>query len=330
MFGELMRLAPRSVPEVEIVYASFEALPGTQELRAWLDAAHTDTCCVVAANAHIEVFWNFSKDLFTWCQAHTVPAYVYAHDYWPHHKDNLLTLTGLGASILASTPSVAATLREAGFRSEVVAVGVPLPEAWPALRAPASPKCVASVGRLVPRKRFSDLVRAFAESGLDGQARLYLRVLPSHVFSATLDDEQLRAIEAEIERGRLTGVVLDRQPGDPPNYTAYSAYVCASSYEGFSMTVIEAAFYGCPPLMSDIAPHRSSARILFGSRADEFLYPAGDHRALAHLLRDEIVTGWRRQLIGARISDIRATIASRWSLGETARALARVARRPPG
>ena len=326
MFGELLRLAPQSAPQIELAYQSYEPHASAAELRARLDAAHPDASCVVAVNAHIEVSWDLSEELFGWCLARGTPAYVYAHDYWPHHKDNLRTLTTrFGARLLASTPFVADTLLREGFSPQVMEVGVPLPDAWPAARTPASPKVVASAGRLVPRKRLPDIVRAFAESELDGLARLYLRVLPSNVFSPASDGEQLREIEAEVERARLTSVVLDRQPGERPDYSAYSAYVCSSSYEGFSMTVIESAFHGCPPLMSDIPPHQGIARALFGERAGDFLFPVGDHRALAALLRDEITTAWRKALLDARIAEIRATIASRWSLEETARALARLA-----
>lgn len=326
MFGELLRLAPRSAPEIELAYESYEPHASAAGLRARLDAAHRDASCVIAVNAHIEVSWDLSEELFRWCFARGTPAYVYAHDYWPHHKDNLTALTTrFGARLLASTPFVAETLQQEGFSAQVLDVGVPLPDAWPATGTQASPKVVASVGRLVPRKRLPDIVRAFAESGLDGRARLYLRVLPSQVFSPASDGKQLREIEAEIERARLANVVVDRQPGEPPDYAAYSAYVCSSSYEGFSMTVIESAFHGCPPLMSDIAPHQRSARALFGERAGDFLYPVGDHHALAGLLRDEITTGRRKALLDARIAAIRATIASRWSLEQTAQALARLA-----
>lgn len=327
MFDELLRVAPRAAPEVALAYESYEPYASAAELRSRLDAAHGDAACVIAANAHIEVSWELSEELFRWCLARSIPAYVYAFDYWPHHEENLRALTTrLGARVLASTPFLADALLPEGFGSELVEIGVPLPDAWPAARTPASPKVIASAGRLVPRKRLPDIARAFAESGLDGLARLYLRALPSQVFSPDADQEQLREIEAEVERARLTSVVLDRRPGAPPDYAAYSVYVCASSYEGFSMTVLESAFHGCPPLMSDIPPHQRSARALFGELAADFIFPVGDSRALAGLLRDEIATGRRKALVDTRLDEIRATIAARWSLEQTARALSRLAR----
>lgn len=327
MFGELLRVAPRSAPDIEFAYQSYEPHASAAELRARLDAAHTDASCVVAVNAHIEVMWNLSEELFAWCRARGTPAYVYAHDYWPHHKEYLSALTTRhGARVIVSTPFIAEALRQEGFSSEVIDVGVPLPDVWPAVATPASPKRIASAGRLVPRKRLPDIVRGFAGSGLDGVARLYLRALPSNVFSPDSDAEQLREIHAAIEQARLTSVVVDRQPGEQPDYRSYSAYVCSSSYEGFSMAVIESAFHGCPPLMSDILPHQRIARALFGAQAADFMYPVGDCHALAGLMRDEITTARRKALLDARIDEIRATIAARFSLAGTARALARLAR----
>ena len=41
------------------------------------------------------------------------------------------------------------------------------------------------------------------------------------------------------------------------------------SYEGFSMTPIEAAYTGCPPLMSEIPAHRAIAQTLFPGQAGD-------------------------------------------------------------
>lgn len=336
LFGELLRHALRSVPEIEIAYESYEPYASPAALRARLDTAYRDASCVVMANAHIEVSWDLSEALFGWCRVRGLPAYDYVFDYWPHHEDNLRALTTrLGAHLVTSTPFLEESLRREGFASQLIEQGVPLPDTWPAAKAPASPKVIASAGRLVPRKRLPDVVHAFAESGLDGRARLYLMVAPSHVFTTEADEGQLREIRNEVERARLTGVTVDRRSGERadhdlgstwyPDYAAYSVYVCASSYEGFGMPVVEAAFHGCPPLMSDIPPHRRSALILFGDRADDFLFPVGDCRALAALMRDEITSGRRQAHLAARIADVRATIVSRFSLAQTARGLARLA-----
>jgi hypothetical protein len=74
MFGELLRLARRAAPEIELAYQSYEPHTSAAALCAQLDAAHSDASCVVTANAHIEVSWNLSKALFAWCLAHGTPA----------------------------------------------------------------------------------------------------------------------------------------------------------------------------------------------------------------------------------------------------------------
>jgi len=326
MFAELLRLAPSAAPGVRFAYESYEPYASAADWHGHLDRAHGDAACVVAINAHIEVSWELTEELFRWCRARSIPAYDYAHDYWPQHRAALEMLTGeLGARLLASTPFLAESLAQEGFRAELLEVGIPLPGEELARPARPEEQVVASAGRLVPRKRLPDVVRGFAASGLDGRARLYLRALPSQVFSPGSDAEQLRAIEAEMARGQLRHVTLDRQAGPPPDYAAYAAYVCASGYEGFSMTVIEAAFHGCPPLMSDIPPHRYSAAIMFGEAAGEFLFPVGDAQALGALLRDELLTGRRKALLAGRQGEVRAAIAAHWSLARTAQALAALA-----
>jgi glycosyltransferase involved in cell wall biosynthesis len=325
MFAEVMRIAPLSAPDVALAYESYEPYRSANDWRAALEVKHADAACVVSVNPHIEVSWDLSAELFSWSQARGIPAYVYAHDYWPHHKENLKILTKeLGGRILASTPFLKHQLDAESFPSSLVEVGVPLPDVWPRTGASPSGKVIASAGRLVPRKRLQDIVRAFATSGVDGTASLYLRVLPSNVFSATADDEQLGEIATEVARASLSNVTVDRSPGDPPDYSAFAAYVCSSSYEGFSMAVIEAAFHGCPPLMSNIPPHQRTARILFAHRAEDFLFPVGEHRALAAMIRDEVESGRRRAFLLSRLDEVRRAIAAHWSLARTVESLARL------
>jgi glycosyltransferase involved in cell wall biosynthesis len=328
MLGDMLDVASRKLIDVQFAYEPYENFASPPALRERLDAAHADVSCVIAVNAHIEVLWEFSEELFRWCRSHKIPAYVYAHDYWPQHKDYLIALTTrYGARVIASTPFIAGSLAEEGFSSEVVGVGVPLPEELSPVRTLSSPKVIASAGRLVPRKRLPDIVRAFGMSGLDETAQLYLRVLPSNVFSVASDAAELQAIQIEIDRRHLKHVTVDRRVGERPDYEAYSAYVCSSSYEGFSMAVIEAAFYGCPPLMSDILPHQRTAKALFGDDAIQFLFPVSEHKVLADLLRDEIATGRRKALLDAQIDKIRTAIVTRWSIEQMARALASLADR---
>ena len=282
MLGELLRLLGLEHPDVPVAYASYDEHASPAALRAALEGRYAEAACVVAFNAHIEVAADKSAALFAGCRALGIPSWVYVHDYWPHHRPYLQALVvEHGALVLASTPFLRESLARDGFDAPVLPVGVRLPDRAPDVPIHHGSKLVASAGRLVPRKRFSDLVRAFAAARLADHARLYLRVLPSHVYRVEEDDALFAALEAEARRlGLGDSVTLDRRARETHDYAPYDVYVCASEYEGFSMTVIEAAYHACPPIMSDIAPHRVIARALFGDAAPDHLYPTGDHAAL--------------------------------------------------
>jgi glycosyltransferase involved in cell wall biosynthesis len=335
LYGEILRLARRQEPGVQIVYESYEAHASAAEFVEHVASQHGDATCVVACNAHIEVQWDYSRLLFEWCASRGIAAYVHAHDYWPHHREAVTQLVGLHARVLSATPWIAQQVTAEGFDTSVLECGIALPDTWPAVRPLSSPRVVASVARLTPRKRLPDVVRGYAMAGIEDVATLYLRVAPSQVFANDSDLEQLRAIGEEVQRGALRHVVVDQQSGERgkndiadrsyPDYGGFSIYVCPSSYEGFGMPVVEATFYGCPALMSDIPPHRRSAGLLFGEQASQFLFPVGDHAALAELLRDEIRTDRRKTLITQGIEGLRATINAHWSLSRTVRELAALA-----
>jgi glycosyltransferase involved in cell wall biosynthesis len=324
MLREILRL----IPAVAGGVADYQSFPATiEELLTELDLRHRDSARIVGFNLHIEVQWDFSLALVNWCAQRGIPFWVYIHDYWPHNRANVTALAARDVKLLASTPFVCGALIADGFSAEVVPVGVPLPAgAPPDLLLPRTPKTFASAGRLAPRKRYADIARAFREAAFDAGegVGLYLRLLPSRVFGSNADAAQLRLLEDEIPAAfRDNGMVrLDHVASTEPfDYAPYFAYICSSSYEGFSMSPIEAAYSGCPPLMSDIAAHRAIADSLFGEQGGDFLYPVEDTPALARLMRDEVATQRRRNLIASHGADIRRTIRSKYSLETTAQAL---------
>src|SRR5262245_58886145 len=73
MLGDMLHVASRKLPDVRFAYESYENLASPPELRERLDAAHADVSCVIAVNAHIEVLWEFSEELFRWCLSHKIP-----------------------------------------------------------------------------------------------------------------------------------------------------------------------------------------------------------------------------------------------------------------
>jgi glycosyltransferase involved in cell wall biosynthesis len=331
MVAELLRLIPAVDPETDARCQSYQGFGAPGALVAALRADHADTDCVVGINLHIEVGWDFTLELLRWCGRGGQPFYLHVHDYWPHHRDRMTVLTGeYGARLLAITPDIAGALMADGFPAALLPVGVAVgerPAGRPTVPAAAMPRTVASVGRLVPRKRFPDVVRAFCHAGLDAAASLYLRVPPSLVYPPEQDRVRLQAIlAASRDCGAVPSIHVDDSPRLGTDYSRWAAYVCASEYEGVSMTPIEAVLQGCPPLLSDIPPHRALVDALFPGRAGEFVFPVGSHVGLAGLLRDEILTGRRRAEIAERQHEIHEQVERRWSLRTAARALANLAK----
>jgi glycosyltransferase involved in cell wall biosynthesis len=332
MITEILRLWPRVAAATDVAHLSYPELPSRTAVETLLTEGNDKTSTVVGINLHIDVEWNRSLELFELCRARGIAAYNYVFDYWPHHRDNVECLTGrYGVRLLALTDFVGDLLRRDGFAVATIPAGVALPDAGGAAGARAGANGsgpVGSAGRLSPRKRFPDIVRGFC-AARQGQERLYLRLLPSLVFQTDEDAAQLRLVGEEIRQGNGEGFVdIDRTPVGRHDYSRYSTYVCASTYEGFSMSPIEASYYGCPALMSEIPPHRRIADTLFGGDAGDFLFPVGDTDALARLLRDELATGRRRKLIAERQAQIHSTITTNWSLETTAKALANLAEPP--
>lgn len=325
MIAEILRLFP-SIGAGVADYLSFSGTP--DDLIRELNEKHTDAASVIGINLHIEVQWEHSVALLEWCKGRGIPAWVYVHDYWPHHFNSIAAVIEKGGELLASTAFLKDSLAADGFGAKVVTVGVPLPvelSPLPPSSPQANPMVFASSGRLTPRKRLHDIVSAFRKAALGNGAALYLRILPSLVFDSSEDAEQIHLIEKEMptDTEKTGRVRLDRVPSIYAfDYTPYFAYVCSSAYEGFSMSPIEAAYSGCPPLMSDIPAHRVIGQMLFGDQAQDFLYPLGNTDALARMMRDEAATKRRRCFLAAHITEIRATIKTRWSLATTAKLLA--------
>jgi glycosyltransferase involved in cell wall biosynthesis len=291
-----------------------------------LRAAGNDGLQFLGVNLHLERHRDRSIECYELCRRENVPAYVWVHDYWPHHERSVRALTEvLGATLLASTSTVQDGLAKDGFSARVVQVGISLANLVVDRAQPlaAGPFVVATAGRLVRRKRQVDVVRAFRRARLGQAAQLRLRLLPSLVYTAADDDALLDEVMSEVAAVRAAGsvVVVDRGANEQPDYGSYGAFICASDYEGFSMTPIEAIYCGCPALMSDIPAHREIASGLYPDDREQALFDPGDVDALADLLRDEALTGRRRAGLQDRCSEIRSVIEARWSIRGTARAL---------
>lgn len=328
MLAEMLDRIPEVAPEVEVTFLSFDQFGSPAALVEHLQTAHRDSTCVIGCNLHIEVMWEFSLALARWCAAQGVPLYDNVQDYWPQHFEGLRTLvSNWGVRLAAASPFLQEHLGGLGFGSQLTPMGAQLPR----VRVPSTrtgPAVVKSVGRVIRRKRFSDIVRGFAQSALADRAVLDLTLLNSHSFSAHQDQEQFEAVKQTIASSGLPAeaIRVRTRPEVPPDYAACSIYVCASDYEGFSMPQYEAAYCGCVPIVSDIPPHRTMAESLFGVHADLYVFPVGDIEALAARLRDEAVTGRRARMLHSNHDSIRTKIESRFSLDVTARAFGALVR----
>ena len=131
---------------------------------------------------------------------------------------------------------------------------------------------VVACGRLVPVKRFPDLVAAFARLG-DATARL-----------AILGEGPERAtIEAAVARHGLAGrVELPGHVADLPAwYRRAACVVIASHSESFGLTALEALAHGTPVVATDCG---GPSEILGHGRFGRIV-PIGDDAAMAAALR---------------------------------------------
>jgi glycosyltransferase involved in cell wall biosynthesis len=330
---ELLRRIPEVAPAMRAAGLSFEGCRTPAEMLAALGRDHGDATCVVGINLHIEVDAELSRAVARWCADGGRPFYLYVHDYWPHHRPFVADLTSsYAAEVLAITPSIADELERDGFSSTIVPAGVPVALSNGVASgavAPASrrktPTTVAALGRLVPRKRFEDVVHGFCQADLGPEVGLEMRLLPSLVYPPERDRELLAGIRTVAGRcPRHTTVVVDQTARIPTDYRGWTVYISASDYEGLSITPIEAAVQGCPPLVSDIPPHRAIIEQLYGDGSADSVFPVADHRALADLLADEIRTGRRRAELARRRQHTSQLVERVWSLRTTASELVRL------
>jgi len=133
---------------------------------------------------------------------------------------------------------------------------------------------VLFVGRLVPEKAPDLLIRAFAQ--IEGDVRLVV------VGGSSFTDDYVRTVRSLAARDRrveLPGYVY----GDALDelYANAAAFVLPSSLEGLPLTLLEAASYGTPVVVSDIAPH---VEVVEADGAGHRIVRTGDVDALAAAL----------------------------------------------
>jgi glycosyltransferase involved in cell wall biosynthesis len=148
---------------------------------------------------------------------------------------------------------------------------------------------VLFVGRMVPEKAPDLLIRAFRSLSTD--RRLVL------AGGSSYTDDFLRSLQtlaASDRRVLMTGYVYG--PVLEELYTNASAFALPSSLEGLPLTLLEAASYGIPIVVSDIRPH---LEVVGDDGPGHRIFHSGDEGALAGALR-EALTDPRAERRGAK------------------------------
>lgn len=320
MVKELLSQIPKLAPNIQVGYRHFHEADCPDSMGQLLEEKDRDACCVIGINLQIEVKWEWSLMLAKWCQRHAIPLYNNVQDYWPQHESSMKHLSEqFNVRLISASHLITDQLARDNFTSEFLPMGVQLLQGDPPSLLP-SPRKITSIGRITRRKLFPDIVKAFRLANLKDQAELHLTLIQSQVFSSNQDEEQLNLVQAELDIAKKAGckIFVRTTPDVPPDFTPFAAYVRTSDYEGFSMPPYEAAYSGCPPIVSDIPPHRHMAESLFEEHAEDFLFPVSKPEILATCLKDEIETGKRRRYLLDNFEKIRKTIEEGYSLRNTA------------
>lgn len=141
-------------------------------------------------------------------------------------------------------------------------------------RIPQSAPMLLSVGKLIPRKRPEDILRAFARVGPKYRAAL--------VFAG--DGELKPRLEAIVRTEGIANVTIagfQNQSALTSFYAAADVFAIASSFETWGLVVNEAMCCGLPIVASDGV---GATGDLVEHGANGFIYPAGDVAALAAYL----------------------------------------------
>ncbi|HDL90469.1 MAG TPA: glycosyltransferase [Thermodesulforhabdus norvegica] len=139
-----------------------------------------------------------------------------------------------------------------------------------------SKRYVLQVSRLVPEKRQTDLIQAFAQAELPGW-KLVL------VGSTEYPDDYVKALLSLAEKtpnviltGFQTGLTLQEL------YAHAGIFVLPSSHEGLPIVLLEALSYGLRVIASDIP-----ANLEVGLPGKQY-FPLGDIKALSEMLREVV------------------------------------------
>ena len=153
---------------------------------------------------------------------------------------------------------------------------------------------VLYAGKLIPRKRPSDLLHAYAEVAATHPAAL--------VFLG--EGSERRALEAAIAQRGLSGASITgfvNQSEISRYYAVADVLVLPSSHEPWGLVLNEAMCFGLPVIASDAV---GAAPDLVRPDENGLVYPTGDVPALARALRRLLADPDERARMGARSREL--------------------------
>jgi glycosyltransferase involved in cell wall biosynthesis len=168
-------------------------------------------------------------------------------------------------------------------------------------------KYVLFVGRLVPEKSPDVLIRAFKR--IRGDHKLVIAGGSSHTESFV---SLLRSLAADDERIVLAEYVYGEELAEL--YSNAALFVLPSSLEGLPLTLLEAASYGLPTVVSDIPPH---LEVVGDTAPPSWVFPCGNDERLKAALEGILADPGPSRLYGAKLRD---DVFARYSWDEAATA----------
>lgn len=154
---------------------------------------------------------------------------------------------------------------------------------------------VLFLGRLVPEKAPDLLIRAFR--AIPGEHRLVIAGGSSFTDDYVQSLHDLAATDPRVVLpGYVYGNVLDEL------YSNAAAFVLPSALEGLPLTLLEAASYGAPIVVSDIPPH---LEVVGAEGPGHRVFPSGSAEGLTVALRRSLAGGGPEregaERLGARV-----------------------------
>ena len=148
----------------------------------------------------------------------------------------------------------------------------------------AAGRYVLMVSRLVPEKRHTDLIEAFADAKLDGWKLVLVGASEYPDAYAAAVTARAQATAGAVMAGYQSGLALREL------YTHAGIFVLPSSHEGLPIALMEALSYGLPVVASDIPAH------LEIGLDDTHYFRLGDVSALADRLASFARNPWPSEL----------------------------------